>query len=95
MTRLLIIVVIGALPGTLCTATSGLEAPVGITISAASKKSATRPAAKTRTDRLHRQWLPKDPAQLSSADRLQLGWNPHRVRYCCLPSSPRLARIDV
>ena len=41
MTRLLIIVVIGALPGTLCTATSGLEAPVGITISAASKKSAT------------------------------------------------------
>jgi hypothetical protein len=41
MTRLLTIVAIGALLGTLCTATSGLEAPVGIAISAASKKSAT------------------------------------------------------
>ena len=41
MTRLLIIVVIGALLGTLSTATSSLEAPIGITISAASKKSAT------------------------------------------------------
>ena len=41
MTRLLTIVVIGALLGTLCTAASGLEVPVGITISAASKKSAT------------------------------------------------------
>ena len=41
MTRLLTIVAIGALLGTLCTATSGLEAPVGITISAVSKKSAT------------------------------------------------------
>lgn len=41
MTRLLTIVVIGALLGTLCAAAIGLEAPVGITISAASKKSAT------------------------------------------------------
>jgi len=41
MSRLLTIVVNGALLGTPCTATSGLEAPVGITISAASKKSAT------------------------------------------------------
>ena len=41
MTRLLTIVAFGALLGTLCTATRGLEAPVGIAISAASKKSAT------------------------------------------------------
>ena len=39
MTRLLTIVVIAALLGTPCTAASGLEAPVGTTISAASKKS--------------------------------------------------------
>ena len=39
MTRLLTIVVIAAFLGTPCTAASGLEAPVGITISAANKKS--------------------------------------------------------
>lgn len=39
MTRLLTIVVIAAFLGTPCIAASGLEAPVGITISAASKKS--------------------------------------------------------
>ena len=39
MTRLPTIVVIAAYLGTPCTAANGLEAPVGITISAASKKS--------------------------------------------------------
>lgn len=39
MTRLLTVVVIAAFLGTPRTAASGLEAPVGITISAASKKS--------------------------------------------------------
>ena len=39
MTRLLTVVVIAAFLDTPCTAASGLEAPVGITISAASKKS--------------------------------------------------------
>ena len=41
MTRLLTIVVIGALLGTQCGAAIGLGRPVGIAISAASKKSAT------------------------------------------------------
>jgi hypothetical protein len=41
MTRLLTIVTIPALLGDPCTAASSSEAPVGITISAASKKSAS------------------------------------------------------
>jgi hypothetical protein len=41
MTRLLTIVTIAALLGDPCTAASSSEAPVGITISAASKKSAS------------------------------------------------------
>jgi hypothetical protein len=94
MTRLLTIVVIAAFLGTPCTAASSLEAPVGTTISAASKKSYIRPAAGNRTNRLHRQRLPKDPTQLSSGNRLQLGRSPHGLRYCCLSCSPRPAPVE-
>ena len=93
MTRLLTIVVIAAFLGTPCTAASGSEAPVGITISAASKKSTSA----------RRQ----EPGQIACTVVVAKGSRPivirkpattgmesPRVRYCCVPLSPRPARVE-
>ena len=84
MTRLLTIVVIAALLGTACR-----DHDFG-----GKQKIYIRPAAGKRTNRLHRQRLPKDPTQLSSGNRLQLGRSPHGLRYCCLSCSPRPAPVE-
>ena len=95
MARLLPAVVIAAFLGASCTTPRSAEAPVGITVSAASKKSTSTRRQEPGQIACTVSRLPEDPARLSSGNRIQLGWNPHRFRYCCLPLPPRPPRLEI
>ena len=58
-----------------------------VALSAATKKKKNHAPAGAEPGRLHRAWLPSHSSRLPPPNWLQLGWNPDRLRYCCLSAA--------